>query len=92
MHTETYCATLQDLDPVAAIRAIHEAYLQLKAMTANCDVAPYDAGPALEALKECLAQAGHPAGGAGSDMRAPTLSADALRAAADLGLVAGGSR
>lgn len=64
MYTEAHCATLQDLEPAAAVRAIHEAYLQLRATASNCDVAPYDAGPALSSLKACLAQAGHPAGGA----------------------------
>lgn len=59
MHTETYCATLDRLDPVQAVRAIHQAYLQLAAVDQNCDVEPYDSAPALDALKACLAQAGH---------------------------------
>jgi hypothetical protein len=61
MHTETYCATLDRLDTVQAVRAIHQAYLQLRAVDRNCDVQHYDNGPALEALAMCLAQAGHPA-------------------------------
>ncbi len=60
MHTELYCATLDRLDPVQAVRAIHQAYLQLRAVDTACDVEPYDNAPALDALKACLAQAGHP--------------------------------
>ena len=60
MHTETYCTTLDRLDPVAAIRAVHQAYLQLAALDRHCDVEPFDNAPALEALGACLAQAGHP--------------------------------
>ncbi len=61
MHTETYCQSLADLDPVQAVRAIHQAYMQLCAITDNCDVSPYDNGPAMTALAACLRQAGHPA-------------------------------
>jgi hypothetical protein len=60
MHTEAYCTTLPALDPVAAIRAIHQAFLQLSAVAANCDTEPYDNGPALADLAICLKAAGHP--------------------------------
>ena len=33
MHTELYCTTLDELDPVQAIRAIHEAWAQLAAVS-----------------------------------------------------------
>lgn len=62
MDTERYCDTLQNLDPVAAVRALHQAWLQLRALTANVDCGHYDNAPALGALQACLAQAGHPAG------------------------------
>jgi hypothetical protein len=58
-HTEQYCTTLNSLDRVAAIRAIHQAHLQLSALSANCEVGHYDNAPALLALEACLVQAGH---------------------------------
>ena len=60
MHTETYCKTLAALDPVKAIRAIHQAYLQLAALSRSVDCGDYDNRPALDALADCLADAGHP--------------------------------
>ena len=60
MHTEMYCETLDALDPVKAIRAIHQAYLQLAALSNSVDLDGYDNRPALDALAECLADAGHP--------------------------------
>jgi hypothetical protein len=60
MATEGYCDHLHRLHPAKAIRAIHEAYLQLFAVTANCDVTPYDCSPALASLRACLRDAGHP--------------------------------
>lgn len=60
MHTELYCPTLADLDLVKAIRAIHQAHLQLAALWANVDCEYFDNGPALAALAECLSDAGHP--------------------------------
>ena len=60
MHTEAYCATLERLDPVTAIRAIHHAFLQLSALTANVDCLHYDNAPALEGLAVVLRDAGHP--------------------------------
>lgn len=59
MNTEKHCEALACLDPVAAIRAIHEAYLTLQAIGTACDVAPYDLAPAQAALRACLVQAGH---------------------------------
>lgn len=59
MHTETYCLTLDKLDPVKAIRAIHQAHLQLAALNQNVDCEYFDNVPALAALGDCLADAGH---------------------------------
>lgn len=59
MHTETYCTALPDLDPVPAVRAIHQAYLQLAALTNNVDCQHYDNWPAMADLAACLRAAGH---------------------------------
>ena len=59
MHTELYCETLGRLDPAKAIRAIHQAHLQLAALNQNVDCEHYDNAPALAALFECLKDAGH---------------------------------
>lgn len=59
MHTETYCTSLDKLDPVKVIRAIHEAHLLLAALTQNVDCSPYDNAPAMQSLAECLRDAGH---------------------------------
>ena len=60
-HTELHCPTLTALDPVRAIRAIHHAYLQLDANTGELTVNTHlDNQPALQALADCLAVAGHP--------------------------------
>lgn len=61
MHTEAYCPTLNQLSPVDAIRAVHRAYLQLKALSENVDCEPFDNRPTLNALAACLQTAGHPA-------------------------------
>jgi hypothetical protein len=58
MHTEIACSDLDKLDRVKAIRAIHEAYLQLKA------VDRYGADNlfnerVVASLAECLKDAGH---------------------------------
>lgn len=58
MHTERYCKTLDNLDRVKAIRAIHEAHLQLCAAKSG-RVENLDHTPALESLWECLSDAGH---------------------------------
>lgn len=60
MHTERYCDTLDKLDPVAAVRAIHRAWLQLSATDAYAREAGYDNGPAIRDLAACLKAAGHP--------------------------------
>lgn len=61
MHTEEYCKTLDALDRVQAIRAIHQAYLQLMALNDSIRTAgaEMDNVPALGALYDCLATAGH---------------------------------
>ena len=59
MHTEDHCLNLGDLNVTDAVRAIHQAYLQLSAMAENLDVTPYDPHPALASLRSCLQQAGH---------------------------------
>ena len=58
MHTEMYCESPNKLDRIKAIRAIHEAYLQLSALTANIDCGHYNNRQALESLADCLRQAG----------------------------------
>ena len=60
MHTELYCETIEALDRVIAIRAIHSAWLQLTVLGANCDCRSYDNAPVLCALRDCLHAAGHP--------------------------------
>lgn len=60
METERYCTKLESLSRVDAIRAIHQAYLQLAALDHNVDCAPYDNAPALAALRNVLRDAGHP--------------------------------
>lgn len=57
--TETYCETLGNLDRARAIRAIHEAHLQLAALTRQCDCEHFDNAPAITALADCLREAGH---------------------------------
>lgn len=61
MHTELYCESLANLDPVQAVRAIHQAWLQLSA--ARREPRPessLDHAPALHTLALCLKAAGHP--------------------------------
>ena len=60
MHTERYCETLDHLSRIEAIRAIHQAHLQLGAINANCKCGDYDNTPALAALAQCMKAAGHP--------------------------------
>ena len=64
MYTEKFCPTLDRLDPVEAIRAIHRAWLQLRAigLRAEVDGTTYDNALALHDLQACLRVAGHPAG------------------------------
>lgn len=54
MHTEHYCHTLDQLDRVAAIRAIHAALLHL-----TCPLDNRDDRDAIAALRQCLRDAGH---------------------------------
>lgn len=59
MHTEEFCRTLHALDLELAIRAIHQALLQLTALNNNVDCDCYDQGPSIAALEACMKQAGH---------------------------------
>lgn len=59
MHTELFCKNLPGLDPIRAVRAIHLAWLQLCSIETHPD-RDHDNLPALQALGECLAEAGHP--------------------------------
>ncbi len=65
MDTEKYCKTLDNLDKKEAIRAIHEAYLQLDSMGLDVTIndrgnyLTYDNRIVLVNLKNCLAKAGH---------------------------------
>lgn len=64
MDTEKYCKNLDKLDPEQAIRAIHEAFLQLDsigviAVVESKDGQVYDNRSVLESLKKCLESAGH---------------------------------
>jgi len=58
MHTDIYCTTLESLDRVKAIRAIHQAYLQLRAIGPRIE--DFDNDPAMAVLSDCLKDAGHP--------------------------------
>ena len=59
MTSELACKTLNNLSRVDAIRAIQQAYLQLKALDDNVDCEHFDQQPALKALRNCLIQAEH---------------------------------
>lgn len=61
MDTEKYCNNLESLDKKEAIKAIHEAYLQLNALgkLVNIDGLTYDNKSVLINLQKCLAKAGH---------------------------------
>ena len=59
MHTELYCTTLDELDPVQAIRAIHEAWAQLAAVSPYSITEGFDNAPAMASLAACLRAAGH---------------------------------
>jgi S-methylmethionine-dependent homocysteine/selenocysteine methylase len=60
MHTELYCDKLADVDPVKAIRAVHQAYLQLNATKDVALTESYDNKPSIAALSSILKTAGHP--------------------------------
>jgi hypothetical protein len=57
MRTEMCCSTLGALDKVEAIRAIHQAFIQLSAVEDGQE--GLDNRPCLERLSECLKAAGH---------------------------------
>ena len=61
MHTELYCKTLDNLEKIESIRAIHEAYLQLNAIEKRFegDCVIYNNKPVLRNLQKCLENAGH---------------------------------
>ena len=59
MDTEKYCKTLDNLDKTRAIRAIHEAYLQLKAISKGESLAQFDNKCAINSLRKNLEDAGH---------------------------------
>lgn len=56
-HADTFCTRLEVLDPAQAIRAIHEALMQLNA--AKAGVESLDHAGAIQSLSACLNQAGH---------------------------------
>lgn len=60
MHTELYCKNLAAIDPVQAIRAIHQCYLQLNATKDVALTESYDNNPALAACASILKDCGHP--------------------------------
>ena len=61
MHTEMYCSDLAALDPLAAIRAIHQAHLQLAEMglRPEIDGTTFDNASTLTALWDCLKSVGY---------------------------------
>lgn len=59
MHTEEFCKSLDALDLETAIRAVHQALLQLTALDNNVDCDCYDNAPAIAALEACMKTAGH---------------------------------
>lgn len=59
METERYCDNLETLLLEDFVRAIHQAWLQLNSLNENVDCEHYDNGPAIDALADCLEQAGH---------------------------------
>ena len=62
MHTEIYCPQLDQLNHVQAIRAIHEAWLQLDAIGSRIEVdgRSLDNSRALRSLRDVLASVEHP--------------------------------
>lgn len=59
MDTERYCKTLDKLDKTKAIRAIQEAYLQLKSLDTWENKIHWNNQPTIKALEDCLKDAGH---------------------------------
>lgn len=54
METERYCDNPEALLLENFVRAIHQAWLQLSSLDENVDCEPYDNGPAIDALADCL--------------------------------------
>ncbi len=59
METERYCDNLDALLLEDFVCAIHQAWLQLSRLDENVDCEHYDNGPVIDALADCLKQAGH---------------------------------
>ena len=59
MDTERYCLTLDNLDRGQAIRAIHQALLQLAATMPAALAEGFDNVPAIQSLVQCMKDAGH---------------------------------
>ena len=60
MNTEDYCQTPEMMCPVMAVRAVHEAYLQLAAIQKEGCAPQFDNRPAMRSCAEVLRDAGHP--------------------------------
>lgn len=58
MTTERYCATLESLDRVKAVQAIHAALLQINALD-SIDADSLDFEGVKDRLRECLSDVGH---------------------------------
>ena len=60
-HADIYCKTLEELDRKAAINAIYQCRNQLRAMGNRVEIGgtTYDNGPAIQALTDCLRDAGY---------------------------------
>ncbi len=62
MDTDTYCKSLNKLNKKEAIKVIHEAYLQLKAIEEADNMGDricFDNKPVLKRLEMCLEKSGH---------------------------------
>lgn len=61
MHTEIYCDNLDNLDKAKAVRAVHQALLQLQAIgnRAQNNGITYDNSPAIKALIDVMIDVGH---------------------------------
>ena len=66
MHTEVYCPDLDKVSRVDLIRAVHEAKMQLAAISdpttlqVDVDGRVFDNAPAIRSCVDCLRAAGHP--------------------------------
>lgn len=61
MHTEIYCDNIDNMDKVKAIRAIHQAFLQLKAIGEKVEVGGlvYDNSQTISDLADALRDVKH---------------------------------